>query len=160
MNMDGDLTFGNMNNGEGSNKDNLRFNNQDNSLRRKFDNRKGKGKGLRFNNQNNNLRREFGNHKDKSKDLRFSNQNTLSLKENPEVGSIEVEKAGRIRGRGDTTIRSGDIWQSLLLGEHLDRGKKGKGQFVTLRPLKRARGTFMRSVLCRIPGLAANHPYY
>jgi len=36
------------------------------------------------------------------------------------VGSIEEEKAGRIRARADTTIRSNDIWQNLLLVEHLD----------------------------------------
>jgi len=39
MNMDGDLTSRNMNNGEGNNKDNPRFNNQDNNLRREFGNR-------------------------------------------------------------------------------------------------------------------------
>jgi len=99
MNMDGDLTSRNMNNGDNSNRDNPRFGNL-----------KGKSKdNLRFSNlkigNKDNLRREFGNRKDKSKDLRVSNHNTLSLKENLEVGSIEVEKAGRIKVRGDTTIR-------------------------------------------------------
>jgi hypothetical protein len=61
--MDGDLTSRSMSNGERNNKDNPRFNNQDD-----------------------NLRREFSNRKDKSKDLRFSNHNTLSLKENLKEG--------------------------------------------------------------------------
>jgi hypothetical protein len=78
-----------------NNKDNLRFNSQNNSPRRKFsDNRDN----LRFNNQNNNLRRKFSsrkdksknlrfsNHRDKSKDLRLSDHNTLSLKENLKEG--------------------------------------------------------------------------
>ena len=68
--MDGDLTSRNMNNGEGSNKGNPRFSSRDNNLRRNFDNRK-----------------------DKSQSPRFSSHNALSLKENPEVGKIEVEKA-------------------------------------------------------------------
>jgi len=95
MNMDGDLTSRNMNNGDNSNRDNPRFGNL-----------KGKSKdNLRFSNQDNNLRRESGSRKDKSKNLRFSNRNALTLKESLEVGSIEVEKAGRIKVRGDTTIR-------------------------------------------------------
>jgi len=120
--MDGDLTSRNMNNGDNSNrdnprfrnlrgksKDNLRFSNQDNNLRRESGSRKDKSKNLRFSNRDNNLRREFGNRKDKSKNLRFSNHNTLSLKESLEVGNIEVEKVGRIKVTGDTTIRSNDI---------------------------------------------------
>jgi hypothetical protein len=88
MNIHGDLTSRDMNNGEGSNKDNLRFNSQDNNLRRDFNNRKDKNKdNLRFNNQGNNL----------------------SLKESLEVGSIEAEKAGGIEVREDTTISSKDI---------------------------------------------------
>jgi hypothetical protein len=83
MNMDGDLTSRNMNNGDNSNRDNPRFGNL-----------RGKSKdNLRFSNQDNSLRRESG------------NRNALSLKESLEVGSIEVEKAGRIKVRGDTTIR-------------------------------------------------------
>jgi hypothetical protein len=71
-----------------NNKDNLRFNSQNNSPRRKFsDNRDN----LRFNNQNNNLRRKFSSRKDKSKDLRFSNHNTLSLKENLKEGIQNIE---------------------------------------------------------------------
>ena len=62
----------------------------------------------RFNNQDNNLMREFSNRKDKSKDLRFSNHDTLNLKGNLKEGS-EVEKAGRIEVGGDTTISSNDI---------------------------------------------------
>jgi hypothetical protein len=73
-----------MNNGKGSKKGDLRFSNL--RVSNKDD--------LRSNNQGNNLRRGFGNRKDKSKDLRFSNHDPLSLKENQEVGSIEVEKAG------------------------------------------------------------------
>jgi hypothetical protein len=85
MNMGGDLTSRNMNNGEESNKDNPRFRNL------KVNNRDN----LRFNNQDNNLGREFSNRKDKSKDprfdnrrenQRFSNRNTLSLKENVKEG--------------------------------------------------------------------------
>jgi hypothetical protein len=161
MNMDGDLTSRNMNNGDNSNrdnprfgnlrgksKDNLRFSNQDNNLRRKSGSRKDKSKNPRSSNQDNNLRREFGNRKDKSKNLRSSNRNALSLKESLEVGSIEVEKAGRIKVRGDTTIRSNDIWQSLLLVEHLDGEKKGRA--------KKTRGTFIQSVLCRSPRVAGS----
>jgi hypothetical protein len=111
-----------MNNGKGSNKDSLRLSSQNHSSRRKFRSNKDN---LRFNNQDNNLRREFGNRKDKNKELRFSNHNTLSLKENLEVGSVEVEKAGRIEVRGDITIRSNDIWQSLLHVEHLDGERRG-----------------------------------
>jgi hypothetical protein len=59
-----------MNNGEGSNKE-----------------------GPRFSSQDNNLRRKLGSRNDKSKSLRFNSHNGLSLKENPEVVSIEVEKA-------------------------------------------------------------------
>jgi hypothetical protein len=91
--MDGDLTSRNMNNGEGSNKGNPRFSSRDNNLRRNFDNRKDKSQSPRFSSQDNNLRRNFGNRKDKSQSPRFSSHNALSLKENPEVGKIEVEKA-------------------------------------------------------------------
>jgi hypothetical protein len=97
--MGGGLRSRNMNNGKGSNKSNLGFNNPGNNLK------------------------DFSNRKGKSKDLRFRNHNTISLKENLEVGSIEVKKAGRIEARGDRTIRSNDIWQSLLLVEHL-HGKR------------------------------------
>jgi hypothetical protein len=86
MNMDGDLTSRDMNNGEGSNKDNLRFNNQDDNLRRNFSNRK-----------------------DENKDLRFSNHDTPSLKENLKEGRIEAEKAGRTKVKGEARIRSNDI---------------------------------------------------
>jgi hypothetical protein len=97
MNMDGDLTSRNMNNGKESNKDNLRFSSQNNSPRRKFS---GNRDNLRFNSQDNNLRRKFSNRKDKSKDLRFSkgrenrrfsNRNTLSLKENLKEGRQNIE---------------------------------------------------------------------
>jgi hypothetical protein len=75
--MDGDLTSRNMNNGEGSNKDNPRFRNLK-------VNHKGNP---RFSNQDNNLRREFSSRKDKSKDLRFNNhRENLNLKENPKEG--------------------------------------------------------------------------
>jgi hypothetical protein len=83
MNTDGDLTSRNMNNGEGSNKDNLRFNSQED-----------------------NLGRNFSNHKNENKDLRFSNHDTLSLKENLKEGNIEVEKAERMEVRGDARIRT------------------------------------------------------
>jgi hypothetical protein len=72
MNMHGALRSGNMNNGKRSNKDNLRSRHKNNSSR---DN-------PRFNNQDNNLRREVSSRKDKSKGLRLSNHNTLSLKKN------------------------------------------------------------------------------
>ncbi len=63
----------------------------------------------RVNNLNNNPMREFNNnHKDKRKDLRFSKHNTLNLKENLRKRS-ELEKAGRIEVRGNTTISSNDI---------------------------------------------------
>jgi hypothetical protein len=65
--------------------------NQNNSLRRKFSNRKDKSKDLGFSSRNNSLRREFNNHKDKSKDLRFSNRDTLSLKENLKNGRGNIE---------------------------------------------------------------------
>jgi hypothetical protein len=65
-----------MSNGESSNEDNPRFENL------KVENEDS----LRFNNQDNNLRREFGSHKDKSKGLRFSNLDALSLKENLKEG--------------------------------------------------------------------------
>ena len=68
-----------MSNRDNSNKDNprfrnLKFNSQDNNLRRKFSGNR------------DNLRRKFNNHRDKSKDLRLSNHNTLSLKENLREG--------------------------------------------------------------------------
>ena len=77
MNMDGDLTSRNMNNGKESNKDNLRFSNLDNSLRRKFSNRKDESKDLRFSKERENRR--------------FSNRNTLSLKKNPKEGRQNIE---------------------------------------------------------------------
>jgi hypothetical protein len=109
--MDGDLTSRNMNNGKGSNKDNPRFrnlkvNHKDN---------------LRFSNPDN------SNHKN---DLRFNNHDTLSLKENLKERSIEVKKAERIEVREDTTIRPNDISQGLLLVEHLDGKRRGKGYLV------------------------------
>ena len=45
-------------------------------------------------------------------------------------------------------IRSNDIWQSLLLVEHLDGEKKGRA--------KKTRGTFIQSVLCRSPWVAGS----
>jgi hypothetical protein len=75
MNMDGDLRSRNMNNGNAK-FINLKVNSKDNP---------------RFNNRGDNLRREFSNRKDKSKDLRVSNHNTLSLKENLKEGRENIE---------------------------------------------------------------------
>ena len=68
------LRFSNISNRDNSNKDNPRFRNQDNNLRRKFSSKR------------DNLRRKFSSRKDKSKDLMLSNHNTLGLKENLKEG--------------------------------------------------------------------------
>ena len=68
--------FGNL---KVNSKDNLRFNSQNNNLRRKFSGRR------------DDLRRKFISRKDKSKDLRLSNHNTLSLKENLKEGRGKIE---------------------------------------------------------------------
>ena len=78
MNMDGDLTSRNMNNGEGSNKDNPRFRNL------KVNNRDN----LRCSSQNNSLRRKFSGNRDS---LRIRNHNTHSLKKNLKEGMQSIE---------------------------------------------------------------------
>jgi hypothetical protein len=107
--MDGDLTSRNTNNGEESNKDNLRVSSQNNSLRRKFS---GNRDNLRVNSQDNNPRRELSHSRDKSKDLRFSkgrenrrfsSRNTLSLKENLKEGRQSI---GSRLTRSLETLRS------------------------------------------------------
>jgi len=87
MNMHGALRSGNMNNGKGSNKDNLRSRHKNNSSK---DN-------LRSSNKDNNLRREVSSRKNESKDLRLSNHITLSLKKNLKAG-----EAIKSSGKGDT----------------------------------------------------------
>ncbi len=58
--------------------------------------------------------------------LRFSNISNGD-NNNKDKENMEVEKAGRIEAREDTTIRSNDISQSLLRVEHLDGKRRGKG---------------------------------
>ena len=90
-----------MSNRDNSNSrdNNLRFNNQNNNLRRKFS---GSKDNLRFSSQDNNLRRKFGSRKDRSKDLRFSNHNTLSLKGN--------QKEGRKKNRIESKMTKGSLY--------------------------------------------------
>jgi hypothetical protein len=46
---------------------------------------------------------------------------------NKDKEKVEVEKAGRIGVREDTTIRSNDILQGLLRVGHLDGKRRGRG---------------------------------
>jgi hypothetical protein len=91
MNIQEDLAFRNMNNGNGSNRDNPKS--RGNS----------RGNNLRFDNHKTNLtdNPRFSNSKVNRKDnnLRFSNRNAQSLKENlkEEKGGIIDRKTGRAK---------------------------------------------------------------
>jgi predicted RNase H-like nuclease (RuvC/YqgF family) len=70
-----------MSNGDNNNKENPRFRNP------KVNNKNN----LRFSNQNNSLRRKYSSREDKNKNLRLSNHNIHSLKENLKEGMKSIE---------------------------------------------------------------------